>query len=77
MELVSPALEGGFSTTGPPGKSLYCFVFNVWSSGLPRIEFDVSDEVGVEVHCFPCVNHASAAPFQNSPSVLNLGPVCE
>ena len=73
---MSPALEGGFLTSGPPGKSPYCCVLNVWSSGLPRIEFDVSHEVGVEVHGFPCVNCAIAAPFWNSPSVVNPGPVC-
>ena len=26
MEPTSPALEGGFFTTGPPGKSLICFL---------------------------------------------------
>jgi len=24
---MSPALEGGFLTTGPPGKYLWCFTF--------------------------------------------------
>ena len=27
IELISPALEGGFLTTKPPGKSLFCFLF--------------------------------------------------
>ena len=27
IELESPALQGGFLTTGPPGKSLNCFCF--------------------------------------------------
>ena len=29
MELASPALQGGFLTTGPPGKSLLLILFSV------------------------------------------------
>ena len=28
IELMSPALQGGFLSTGPPGKSLYHFVLD-------------------------------------------------
>ena len=30
IEATSPALEGGFSTTGPPGKSLFPFFIQVF-----------------------------------------------
>ena len=31
IEPVSPALEGGFSTAGPPGKSLFRLFILYWS----------------------------------------------
>ena len=34
IELMSPALQGGFLSTGPPGKSLYHFFFRFHRSDI-------------------------------------------